>query len=290
MTNSTRLLLALFLSLTAALPVHAGSGNSSLHIYFLDVGQGDAMLLNQPGSCTALIDAGPLINGHRITHALQALGIDALDVVIITHPHLDHFGGLFDIYPRFSIKQFYDNGVTNPVRDYFSDYQTIRENLPYRTVAAGDRIGCGDISFEVLSPRKTIEPGQSLNESSLALMISYSSFRLLQMGDLSGAAESSLLDDTQELNADVIKIGHHGAADATSDRLLDRVQPQLALISTSENNWIQAPSPKLIDTLKKRGIDCRRTDQHGTIQLIVPAHGQFSLVHGLAAEAGQGCR
>ncbi len=285
MTDSTRILLVLFFSLTVAQPVHAGSGSSTLQIYFLDVGQGDAMILNQPGSCAVLIDAGPLINGHRVTHALQALGIDTLDVVIITHPHLDHFGGLFDLYPRFSIEQFYDNGATSPAREYFSDYQTIRKNLPYSIVSAGDRISCGDISFEVLSPRKTIQPGQSLNESSLALMISYGSFRLLQMGDLSGAAESSLLDDIADLNADVIKIGHHGAADATSDRLLDRVQPQLAVISTSENNWIQAPSPKLIDTLKKRNIACRRTDQQGTIQLVVPLHGQFSMVHGLAAEA-----
>ena len=285
MTNSTRLLLALFFSLTVALPVHAESDSSSLQIYFLDVGQGDAMILNQPGSCAALIDAGPLLNGHRITHALQELGIDTLDVVIITHPHLDHFGGLFDLYPRFSIEQFYDNGASNPAREYFSDYQTIRENLPYRTVAAGDRISCGDISLEVLSPRETIQPGLSLNESSLALMISYSNFRLLQMGDLAGAAESSLLDSVADLNADVIKVGHHGGADATSDRLLDRVQPKLAIISTSENNWIQAPSPKLIDTLKKRNIACRRTDRHGTIQLVVPLHGQFSMVHGLAAEA-----
>ena len=284
MNDSTRLLLALFFSVTAALPVHAGSGNDSLQIYFVDVGQGDAMILNQPGSCAALIDAGPLLNGHRVTHTLQALGIDTLDVVIITHPHLDHFGGLFDLYPRFSIEQFYDNGAINPAREYFSDYQTIRQHLPYRIVKAGDRISCGDISFEVLSPRKTIQPGQSLNESSLALMISYSSFRLLQMGDLTGAAESSLLDDIADLNADVIKIGHHGAADATSDRLLDRVKPTLAVISTSENNWIQAPSPQLIETLKKRGIASRRTDQHGTIQLVVPAHGQFSTVHGLAAE------
>lgn len=285
MNDSIRLLLALFFSVTAALPVHAGSSSDSLQIYFVDVGQGDAMILNQPGSCAALIDAGPLLNGHRVTHALQALGIDTLDVVIITHPHLDHFGGLFDLYPRFSIEQFYDNGATNPAREYFSDYQTIRQNLPYRIVTAGDRINCGDISFEVLSPRKTIQPDQSLNESSLALMISYSSFRLLQMGDLTGAAESSLLDGIADLNADVIKIGHHGAADATSDRLLDRVEPTLAIISTSENNWIQAPSPQLIETLKKRGIACRRTDQHGTIQLVVPSHGQFSTVHGLAVEA-----
>ena len=285
MADSIKLLLILFFSLIVARLVYADSGSDSLEIYFLDVGQGDAMILNQPGSCAALIDAGPLINGHRITQKLQELGIAALDVVIITHPHLDHFGGLFDIYARFAIEQFYDNGANNPVREYFSDYQTIRQNLAYRIVSAGDRISCGDISFDVLSPRNTVEAVQDLNESSLVLMISYGSFRLLQMGDLAGTAESSLLGNGADLHADVIKIGHHGAADATSDRLLDRVQPALAIISTSENNWIQAPSPKVIDTLKKRRIACLRTDQHRTIQLIVPARGQFSTVHGPTREA-----
>ncbi len=285
MTDSIKLLLILFCSLTVARPVYAGSGSDSMEIYFLDVGQGDAMILNQPGSCTALIDAGPLINGHRITQKLQELGIGALDLVIITHPHLDHFGGLFDIYARFAIKQFYDNGVTNPAREYFSDYQTIRQTLPYRIISAGDRITCGDISLAVLSPRNPVGTGQDLNESSLVLMISYSSFRLLQMGDLAGAAESSLLNTAADLRADVIKIGHHGAADATSERLLDRVQPKLAIISTSENNWIEAPSVKVIEALKKRRIAWLRTDHHGTIGLIVPPHGQFSTVHGPAAEA-----
>ena len=125
MTDSIKLLLILFLSLTVVRSVEADSGSNRLEIYFLDVGQGDAMILNQPGGCAALVDAGPLISGHRITDKLQELGIDALDVVIITHPHLDHFGGLFDLHSRFAIKQFYDNGATNPAREYFSDYPKI---------------------------------------------------------------------------------------------------------------------------------------------------------------------
>ena len=100
--------------------------------------------------------------------------------------------------------------------------------------------------------RTGVQDEQDLNAASLVLMISYNNFKLLQMGDLAGVAEQSFLKNNTDLNADVIKIAHHGAADATSNDLLNRVQPKLAIISTTEDNWINAPSKKVLKRLKKK--------------------------------------
>ncbi len=285
MTRITVLFSAMFFSSILSQSVFAEPATDSLEIYFLDVGQGDAMILHQPGICAVLIDAGPLINGHRVAAKLQELEISELGLVIITHPHLDHFGGLFDLHSRFGFKHLHDNGRTNPTREYFQDYQKIRQQQPYTTVSKGDRLSCGDINFEVLYPPETLPSGQDLNATSLVMMISYNNFRLLQMGDLAGDAEHAMLDENQELDADVIKIAHHGAADATSEDLLDKVRPDLAIISTSEDNWIDAPSQVVLDRLKKRGISYFRTDEHKTIKLVVNKNGEFSPFHGAADDS-----
>ncbi len=238
------------------------------------------MILNQPGICTALIDAGPLLHGHRITTKLQELEITELDHVLITHPHLDHFGGLFDIHSRVAFNQLYDNGGTNQNKEYFSDYEKIRQKQPYEILSGGENIACGDIKLEVLNLADEAQDEQDLNAESLVLMISYHNFKLPQMGDLAGAAEQSFLKNNADLNADVIKIAHHGAADATSDDLLNRVQPKLAIISTTEDNWINAPSREVLNRLQKRHIPYLRTDQHKTIRLDISNSGQFLSSHG----------
>jgi len=112
-------------------------------------------------------------------------------------------------------------------------------------------------------------------------MISYANFKLLHMGDCAGPSEQIFLHDNTDIIADVIKIAHHGAADATSANLLDKVSPELAIISTSEDNWIDAPSQMVLDRLKTHGIDYLRTDRHGTIELVIKEDGTFSVVGGM---------
>ncbi|MBE0584356.1 MAG: MBL fold metallo-hydrolase [Desulfofustis sp.] len=246
----------------------AESGET-LSIHVIDVGQGDAMILHQPGSCTALIDAGGLLFGHRVTEKLQELGISKIDLAVISHPHLDHFGGLFDLLPRIAVKELFDNGGANPVPDYFDDYLALRSRLEAKALRRGNRLVCGDLEFAVLHPANPPQPQADINGSSLVLLVTFNDFRLLHLGDLSGPAETAFLGQNDDLRADLLKVAHHGAADATSPELLARSRPDLAVISCAADNRIGAPAEQVLRRLNEAGIPIRRTDREGTISLTI---------------------
>lgn len=264
--NLGALLPILTLILIGSTPLY---GSDELHIKLLDVGQGDAMILHQPDACTVLIDAGPLISGHLVTRRLMELGVDSLDLVIATHPHLDHFGGLFDVLPRIKAKKMYDNGLSNKKWEYFDDYRTLREAQPYEVAARGSKIQCAGFEIEVLHPNQNPNPENNINSTSLAMMIRFGKFRLLHMGDLAGDGAADFLETAPDLEADVIKIAHHGAADAASRGLLERVSPDLALISTASSNRIGSPDEGVLTRLEKMNIPYLRTDQSGDIAILV---------------------
>ena len=238
-----------------------------LSIHVVDVGQGDAMILHQPGGCSALIDAGGLLYGHRVTKKLQEMGLSEIDLAVVSHAHLDHFGGLFDLLPRIGVKELYDNGGTNPVPDYFDDYLALRSRHDGKRLQRGDRLICGDLQIDVLHPEDPLQPQDDINGASLVLLVSFGDFHLLHLGDLAGSAEKALLDRNDDLRADVLKIAHHGAADATSPELLARSRPGLAVISCGPDNRIGAPAEQVLQRLQASGIPIRRTDQDGTISL-----------------------
>lgn len=245
----------------------------AIGLSFLDVGQGDALLIHEPGSCTALIDAGPLVNGHRITSKLQEMQVEKLDLVVITHPHLDHFGGLFDIAPRIPIKQFYDNGQTNPAWKYFDDYLNLRSRLNHATLRRGDELHCGSIRFTVLYPDRTADGASGINDYSLAMMVSVHSTQFMHMGDLAGNGARHFLQLNDDINADIMKIAHHGASDAASRELLDRVSPAFAIISSSDRNRIYSPADGTLERLAAAGIHVSRTDQDGTVNFVIDGKG-----------------
>ena len=243
----------------------SASAEIESRVYFLDIGQGDATILHEPGQCTALIDAGPPINGYRITKKLHELAITALDMVIITHPHLDHYGGLFDIAPRITIKRLYDNGVIDTAPVFTDNYLPLKKTIAHETLRSGDNLQCGNFRLATLHPEQTGRSGTDYNAESLVLMVTADHFKLLIMGDVAGKAEQSLVEKSQGLKADILRIGHHGAGDATSENLLNTVQPTCAVISTGIDNRIGSPSPTVISHLEKKGIPFFRTDRDGTI-------------------------
>jgi competence protein ComEC len=254
------------------------AANDPLSIYFVNVGQGNATFFHQPGKCDMLIDAGPASQGESLREVLQKSGVKTLDYVVITHLDPDHYVGLQIILSDIKIKELSDNGDPGKDSEGFADYRELQSELPYSVLAAGDSWQCGDLNIDVLHPSATFAgDAKDANIRSLVLRVSYNSFKLLIMGDLTGKGEQELLKGKENLQAMVMEVAHHGAADTTSSALLERVKPQLAVISVGKVNSIGAPAAGVLQRLADYDVHTFRTDQNGTIQLRVQADGSIRL-------------
>ena len=265
--------LLLFLSLPT---VSLAIDSEELQIYVIDVSKGDAMILHQPDSCSILIDAGQLFYADRVINKLNELGVSTLDMVIISHPHDDHFGGLFDILPQFPATKFFDNGYEKERDAQFDEYKKLRDLQPYRALAYGDEMQCGKLKMRVLyavDSQNLME--LKCNDTSLIFMISYEDFRMIHMGDLEQDGENILMEINSDLKANIIKIGHHGAKGSTSKALLTRVSPDYAVISSSGrcSSLLCEPDETVLNLLADLGISYSRTDLNGNIEIIINQDG-----------------
>ena len=256
--------------------VEAGAG--ILDIYFIDVGQGDATLIHQPGKCAILVDAGSFGKVGSVLDLLEKKGISKLDYAIVTHPHEDHFGGIKPVAEKVAISQLIDNGKESFKEIGFENYQGLKSAIPYSTMRAGDSFICGDLRVNALHPANDYDTGKNTNDSSLALHLKYHDFTLLLMGDVSGDGEQAMLETTEVPGASIIQLGHHGALDSTSAELLIRVEPELAIISVSEPNGIGAPADVVLDRLDEHKISVLRTDHEGTVHIGVQPDGTFTVI------------
>lgn len=240
-----------------------------LIVHVLDVGQADSILVQWPGGHNMLIDGGNKDDGRAIVKYLEQAGVKQLDYLIATHPHEDHIGGLPYIIGKISIKRVYMPKVTANTKIYEDLLKAIKDKgLTINTARAGVALpldGVG-ISAEFLGPIG--DKYDDLNQYSAVLKLQYGQNSFLFMGDAGLVAEQQMLDAGEDLKADVIKIGHHGSSDATSDALLDAVQPRAAVISVGRNNDYGHPDKTTLDKLQQRGITIYRTDEDGIVTFI----------------------
>lgn len=268
-----------------AFPVMAFSapalaGEEELVIRFIDVGEGDAILISSPEGKTALVDAGNLVTGHKVAEMLKERG-GALDHLIFTHPHMDHIGGAFHVLQSVRIRRIYDNGQdisemvesSDPYRWY---RDLVREDTRYSALVAGDSLNLGGARLDILWPEAG-KLSKNFNDNSLVIAMVYGKFRALLTGDLTVKGEGGLLKTDADLKADVLKVAHHGWEDATGDDFIDAVSPKTAVISVNEGNTRGYPSPKTLEKLKGRGVKTYRTDIDGDIVIKVNKDGVFGV-------------
>jgi competence protein ComEC len=248
-----------------------------LHITMLSVGQAESVLIRLPDGSTMLVDGGGYLQdtghdfGQRVlAPALGALYSERIDKMIATHEHPDHSGGLPFIIKNFAVGDFWSiKKVTDEIRKELKEKQ-----IPERTLAAGDVIALpGAVNLTVLSPEKSEETTAdddelSVNEQSLVFRLSYGKFSMIFCADAGFEAEERMLSDKKELQSTVLKVGHHGSRFSTSKEFLDRVHPELALISVGAGNRFGLPSSRTIDLLRSKKIATYRTDRDGTIELV----------------------
>lgn len=253
-------------------PAPAGS----LRIYALDVGQGDGLLVISPQGKTVLIDAGPAEAGDEVVSALRNHGVKQLDLAVATHPHADHIGGMKKVMEAFRVKKFLDSGQTYSTATYERMLREIQENkISFIKAVRGQTIELEPgVKLEVLNPGKKFlteeevrSGGSTQNANSVVLRLSYGQFAMLFTGDAETETEKQIMESGATLNAQVLKIGHHGSRHATSRKFLEAVQPQVAVISASEDNDYGHPSQATLDRLKKASIKTFRTDLSGAIEI-----------------------
>jgi len=280
------ILAGILLVLIASSGCIATDENTRLNLTFFDVGQGDSCLMQVDGK-TMLVDAGPYEAGSKITEWLKERNISYLDVVVATHPHSDHIGGMPVVLRQVKTGVFIDSGDTHTTPSYEVLLKTIEKyQIPYRVVHEGEQIDLDQgVSIRVLNPDTTASG--DLNDNSIVLEITSGSRKFLLMGDAGISVEDRLLKNGTELRADLLKVGHHGSRHSSGRRFIEAVSPEIAIISLAAGNDYGYPQKDPIRYLTDAGSLIYRTDQVGTITVTVDQKNLTVNTEKLSRPAGE---
>lgn len=236
-------------------------------IYFLDVGQGDSSLIFLPSNVLILIDAGP---SGKILESLNKVfpkKSNYIDLAIISHPQLDHFGGFLYLLDKYDFGAFIINGreADDKTKNFYDELlkKIERKNIPIITLSAGDRIVYKNNLIEVLSPDKNWIGSAELNDTGLVLKIKTEKFSSLFTADIDSYLEDYLIEK-YDLKSNILKIAHHGSKYSTNHNFLFSVSPNLALIGVGPNKF-KHPTEDVLLRLKNQNIPVFRTDLFGNI-------------------------
>lgn len=234
-----------------------------LNVYFIDVGQADSILITNKNEAM-LIDAGNNEDGENVVQFIKEKGISKLDYVIGTHPHEDHIGGLDDVINNLEINKIYLPKIETNTKTFQDVLKAIEnKNKTIKSLKKGDIITIGDAKAEVMTD--SILDKSNLNLSSNIIRLDFNDTSFLFTGDAETENEKSV----QWEQVDILKVGHHGAQTSTSQNFLNQIKPKYSIISVGKDNSYGHPKEKILERLKKIGSEVVRTDESGTIRVVV---------------------
>lgn len=244
----------------------ANGGNpaaENLTVYFLDVGQGDSILLEYNGKAM-LVDAGERDQGSGVSAYLHAHDISSIDYVVATHPHADHIGGMDEVLGSFQVGHFIDSGFPHTSKTYENMLTTINEkNIPFEVAEKGEKIEFDPaVDVEVLNPGP--QYSDDLNENSVVLKVSYGEVSFLLMGDAGLETEENLMNAGYDLDSDILKVGHHASRSGSGKAFISAVSPEISVIEVGAGNDYGHPHPEILERLQKVSR-VYRTDLDGSI-------------------------
>ena len=234
--------------------------DGELKVYFFDVGEADSTLIQYEGN-NILIDGGNYLDKDKLCKYLHELNISSFQYVIGTHPHEDHIGGLAQVIKEFEVEHVYMPRITVEYHSYQNIVKELKKNKKeIETPEKGETIQIGDLSLKILSIKND---KTDINNSSIVIRLTYKEQSILFMADAEKEVELELLDE--DIESDILRVGHHGSQYATSAQFLKKVNPSIAIISVGKNNEYGHPKEITLKKLDSLSIKTYRTDQDGTI-------------------------
>ena len=239
-----------------------------MSVHIIDVGKADSIYINS-GDKNILVDAGDIDTSNKVLEYLKKRDVKKLDLVVVSHPHKDHIGGMRDIINEIQIERFMMPEVPDDIIPTGKTYESMllaldKNNIKVDKPICGDSFKIGDMELNILSPSKQYD---KLNNNSIVIKLKYGNKSFLLTGDAEKEAENDIIRSGYDLKADVLKVGHHGSKTSSTQNFLNAVSPKYAAISVGENNK-NLPRYSVVSRIEQSNIKIFRTDINGDIVFI----------------------
>ncbi|MGN1031180.1 MAG: ComEC/Rec2 family competence protein [Butyricicoccaceae bacterium] len=278
LTLSASLLLAGCSDFTIVFDSPSQSVDGEAQIHFLDVGQADSALI-VCGDDTILIDGGERGDGDFVVDYIRSLGIDQLDLVIATHPHEDHIGGLPDVLEAFPVDELYMSDLPATTKIYETLLDSIDEQeLTPECPEVGESISFDSgMAVTVLAPGPdNAELSKDANSASVSVRVDIGAFSAVFTGDATTKSEKQMLESRLPLACDVYKVAHHGSRTSNSEAFIQALSPELAVVSVGEYSEYGLPDEEPLERLEAVGAEILQTIDVGTVVVTVQPDGSYS--------------
>ena len=239
----------------------------------LDVGQADAILLQTEGK-NILVDSGLSDNADKLVAELKKLGVKKVDILVATHPHADHIGGMNAVLKNFEVGKIYDSGQVTTSKMYQKYLKTVKEKkIPFALLRASDRIefGSDGAVLEVLGPQEPLlkDTRSDVNANSIVMRLAYKKFTMMLAADATSETEARILQvfAKDKVHSQVLKVAHHTSKYSNTDAWLEAVKPEVAIASYSKENEYGFPHQVTLKRLSKVGAKYYNTADNGNVRV-----------------------
>ena len=264
------LLILILINLLIFYTVFIEDRGGKLKVTFLDVGQGDAALIESPNGNQVLIDSGPDKNIINALNRVMPFYDKSIDAVIATHPDQDHIGGLPEVFKNYFVPEYFNNGMTSGTGTFKEMTQEIKDkNIKSEVLREGETLDLGDGAYlKILYPNK-VPSGTDTNEYSIVAKLYYGDSSFIFTGDAPTDVLNLLaVNDGSGLKSGVLKVAHHGSKNSLSPAFFSAVSPEYSIISAGLNNRYGHPNKEIIDALNNIGTNILKTFEVGDITFV----------------------